>query len=547
MSRIPSARSPARGGRKAAPAPLRTRAVASVALALASGAVVPSVAGAQTFADVPYSIDIEFVRPSFGHGGFAGVDTAMANRNLTWRVGTLWQYEANPLTLYQAVDQQELGSVVANRFSQHYGVSIDVQRVTFGVTLPLVQDWDSEASVPAAGFTQPGFKIGDLGLGGKLIVLQTPNDLFNIGARAGIILPTGTQNAYVGEGALRFTAGALASLNLGQLTLGTDFGLMGRPTKTTSEDFVASNEIQWNNGVRYRLPDATRVGLNAQLLSRSVLQEFLQGGAENSLEALGGVDVYASRRTTISAGAGRGLTEGYGTTDFRVYAGLMIQVPPPEPLPPTYVNEAPPPPIEMPPDVDVIIEEPPPEEPVFEEGEVAVKVRDRIYIKDMVEFVVDTNKIQPYSIPTLEAVAKLINEDPYIANMVIEGHASQEGSYDHNYELAESRARAIWEKLMEFGVARDRIAYRGMGEVEPIKEGEEEEALQANRRVEFHITRQYEGPEEMPDYPAEQTLPWNGSVVKVVSPPRPEPPPPPPEPEGPKLDEFGLPIDDEEE
>ena len=99
---------------------------------------------------------------------------------------------------------------------------------------------------------------------------------------------------------------------------------------------------------------------------------------------------------------------------------------------------------------------------------------------------------------------------------------------------------------MEYGVAEDRIAYRGLGEVKPIEEGEDEEALQKNRRVEFHITRQYESVDQMPDYPDFQTLPWNGTIVKVVQPPKPEPEPVEEAPKGPELDEFGLPIDEEE-
>ncbi|MCB9684354.1 MAG: OmpA family protein [Alphaproteobacteria bacterium] len=513
---------------------------ALVALSLA----VSGDALAQQFAEgPPYSIDIEFVRPQFGSSSFAGVDAAMANRNLTWRLGALWQYEQNPLTLYEGLTNQELGPVVANRWQQTYGASLDVQRVTFGLAIPMSYDWDSDGTQVA--FSAPGYKLGDIGGTVRVLVIRTPNDVFNVGGRVGLTLPTGAQNAYSGEGAIRFTGAALVALNLGPLTVASDFGLMSRATRETREDFVAASEVQWGNALRLKLPDATRVGVNAQLLSRSVLEQFLQGGAENSLEALGGLEVYPSRRTTVSLGAGRGLTSGYGTTDFRIFTGVMVEVPPREPLPPTYVLEEPPTPIaEIPPEVDVIIEEP--TEPVFEEGEIIQKLKDRIYIRDMVEFVVDTNTIMDKSLPTLQAVADLVNADPYIANLVIEGHASQEGSYEHNYKLAESRARAIWEKLMEYGVAEDRIAYRGLGEVKPIQEGEDEEALQKNRRVEFHITRQFDSPDQMPDYPDFQTLPWNGTIVKVVQPEKPEAEPVEEPPKGPKLDEFGLPIDEEE-
>jgi outer membrane protein OmpA-like peptidoglycan-associated protein len=315
----------------------------------------------------------------------------------------------------------------------------------------------------------------------------------------------------------------------------------------TSEDFVASNEVTWGNALRFKLPEATRVGLDAQVLTRAGFNDFLRGGAENAVEAMGGVEVYPTRHATVTVNAGRGLTEGYGTTDFRLLTALVIEAPPPEPPRPVYHTEVPPRP-PPPPPPDVIVEDEP--AVVFEEGQLAVKVKDVIYIKDMIQFVVDTNILKEESKPTLEAVAKIINEDPFIGHVVIEGHASQEGSYEHNYTLAESRARAVWEFFMQHGVAKDRISYRGMGEVEPVVEngvpvvGDDEESLQKNRRVRFLVVKQYDDESELPDYPDYQIMPMNGQVVNVVKPPKPAPPP---EPTGPKLDQYGMPIDDDED
>jgi outer membrane protein OmpA-like peptidoglycan-associated protein len=510
----------------------------SSVVAAAALSFLSSTALAQSETLPPYSIDIEFLRPTFGHDGFVGLDTPMTSRNLTFRYGTLIQYEQAPLTLYDAVEDQELGAVVTNRFQSTLGVSLDVQRVTFGIALPVAYNWGTETEA----FGADGFGAGDAAATVKLVIVDMPRDEFNVGVRGGLILPTGKQEAYIGEGQLRFQAGALAALNVEGFTFATDFGVHTRTEVQTSEDFVAGNEIVWGNGIRFRLPDAVRTSLNVQLLTRAGFENFLQGGAENALEAFGGIDFYPGRRTTIGVAAGRGLTEGYGTTDFRVLGHVLIEIPPNEPPPPQYVAELPPPPPDEPAPIDVIIEEP--EEPVF--GlQVAVIFRDEIKIKDMVEFVVDTNIVQDYSRPTLSEVAKLINETPQIANLTIEGHASQEGSYDHNYELAESRARRIWEILMEEGVASDRISYRGMGEVEPINEGEDEASLQANRRVVFKIVRQFDAPDEYPDYPDTQVLPWNGKVVDVVQPPRPEPEKP--KDEGQQVDEFGIPVDESDD
>lgn len=493
---------------------------ASLAVATALALVVSMPAAAQDDVAQGYSIDIEFLRPSFGHDSFSGVDVPRGHRNLTVRAGTLLQYQQSPLTLYQAVTNEEISSVVTNRFSGMLGASIDIDRVTFGVLVPTALNWGSESPDLAAD----GFGVGDIGATGRVTVIRSKNDAFNAGLRAGIILPTGRPDSYMGENDLRFSAGALAALNLGNtITLATDLGVLTRPTCDeadptcdlfTNEDFRAGTEVTWGNGLRVYLPQATRTSINGQILARSGVQDFLAGGAETSLEAIAGLDFYPSKRVTIGVAAGRGLTEGYGTTDLRLLGNLIVEFAPPEDPPPVYTAEAPPPP-----NPEEVVEIPVVE---FTEEVIAVKTNDTIEIRDMLEFFVDTNNLKPESRPTLEAVAKLINDSPEIGHLIIEGHASQEGEFGDNYVLAESRARRIWELLLEEGVAGDRISYRGQGEVKPKigivgDESLTEEQLQENRRVEFKIALQYE-PDEIPRYPETQYLPWNGRTVAVVQP-----------------------------
>ncbi len=517
-----------------------TPAVAGLALMMSATAVAQeqAVDGPQGF-----SVDIEFVRPTFGYGGFAAVDVPMTRKQMAFRYGVLLQFERDPLTLYDAIDQSEIGAVVANRGNAALGLSMDLSnRFTWNLLLPTAFNWQTEV----ANFANDGFGMSDLGVGARVIVIKMPRDLFNLGARAGIILPTGRKNAYMHEDAVRFQLGLLAAVNLGPVRLATDAGVMTRDAAAvyTQEDFDLGSEFQWGNGVRVALPAATRTAFTGQFLMRSSLNDaFLQGGAENSMEAIGGIQVMPSRAVVVDVGGGRGLNEGYGTTDFRILSQITVQqVPHPEEEVVIYEPPPPPPP---PPPPEIIIDEPEPEIE-WEEGELARVVLDTIQIREMLEFRVDTNILLDFSRPTLNAIASLINSDARIGHVVIEGHASQEGSFDHNYKLSESRAKAVFEELFKVGVHPERLSYRGMGEVVPIVEGEEEEQLQANRRVEFEIVTQYDAVEDMPDYAVSHALPWNGEVIPIVQPVKPETEEEKAAKE-PKLDEFGLPIDFDEE
>ncbi len=493
--------------------------------------LLPSAASAQGV-----SADVEFIRPTFGYGSFQGVAVPLTKEPLAFRYGALVQYELNPVTLYNALTESETGSVVTNRGNFNLGASIDLsRRVTLNLVLPGALNWGAE--IPE--FEADGFGLSDIGVGGQAILIKMPSDRFNLGLRAGLLLPTGRGDAYMSESGLRTSSGLLAMVQFGPLRVATDAGVMTRKLIETDEDFNLSHEFQWNNGVRVGLPAATRTAITAQLMSRNVLSEFLKGGAENALEVVGGVQVMPSEAVTIDVGAGRGLTEGYGTTDLRILSAVTIQhvTKPPPPQPIIVATTPPPPPPPPPPPVEDIPDEP----PVFEEGQLAMIVFDQIVIKDMLEFVVDTNILKDYSRPTLQAVADILNQDARIGHLVVEGHASQEGSFEHNYELAESRARRVWEEMTLMGVHPSRMSYRGLGEVVPIKEGEDEETLQLNRRVEFHIVRQFEAIEDMPDYPRSVRLPWNGDVVAVIQPKKPEPPKEEkPEEEKDEFDEFEV-------
>ncbi|MBX2801004.1 MAG: OmpA family protein [Myxococcales bacterium] len=446
-----------------------------------------------------YSIDIELMQPTFGHRSLSGVDVPLTHRDRTVRAGTLLQYQQAPLTLYDAVSNEEVGGVVTHRFSATVGASVDLQRFTLGVAAPLALSWGSEQ--PA--FAADGVGAGDVALHARYVVARTPRDGLALGVRGGLRLPTGAQRSYLGEGRVRLAAGALLSANVGPLMVASDLGVRTRRPVETDEDFFAATEVAWSSGARLMLPDAARLSFNAQLLAVAGSQQFLMGGAENSLEMLAGVDIYPTSTTTLGLSAGRGLNQGYGTTDLRVLGNLVVELAPPvRQRGPMDVFWPPPPPV--PPVKRLVDDGPPP--PVRDTGA-------QLELSDPLMFEVRTARLLPESLPTLQAVADHINADPELGLIIVEGHASEEGEVDFNYELADKRARRIWELLLERGVAHQRITYRHFGETKP-RDGE----LAASRRVEFGVAVRYDGPDQAPIYPATQRLPWSDDEVEVVSP-----------------------------
>jgi outer membrane protein OmpA-like peptidoglycan-associated protein len=136
---------------------------------------------------------------------------------------------------------------------------------------------------------------------------------------------------------------------------------------------------------------------------------------------------------------------------------------------------------------------PPPEaEPPPPEPEKRVEVRDnKIVINEKVQFEFDSAKILPVSHDLLNEVAQVIKDNPQIKKIEVEGHASSEGSENHNLKLSDRRAKAVMKYLTSSaGVDKGMLSAKGYGVARPIASNDTDDGREKNRRVEFTITEQ---------------------------------------------------------
>ncbi|CAN0596506.1 unnamed protein product, partial [Ectocarpus sp. 12 AP-2014] len=94
-----------------------------------------------------------------------------------------------------------------------------------------------------------------------------------------------------------------------------------------------------------------------------------------------------------------------------------------------------------------------------------------------------------------DAVIELEAAIPSEINWVIrvDGHTdsrplSGTGLYATNWELSTARATSVVRFLIDEGVAPEHLMAAGFGEFQPIAEGEDDESLARNRRIEFKLT-----------------------------------------------------------
>ena len=98
----------------------------------------------------------------------------------------------------------------------------------------------------------------------------------------------------------------------------------------------------------------------------------------------------------------------------------------------------------------------------------------------------DMATLRPESTAELNRLLKLINDN---TSMIIEisGHTDNKGSDTYNQKLSENRAKAVVVYLTEKGINKERLQFKGYGEIEPMASNETEEGQQLNRRIEFKI------------------------------------------------------------
>lgn len=84
----------------------------------------------------------------------------------------------------------------------------------------------------------------------------------------------------------------------------------------------------------------------------------------------------------------------------------------------------------------------------------------------------------------LDEVAELISQQES-CTILVEGHTDNVGGSELNNELSELRALVVMKELIDRGVSKDRIRYKGYGMSRPIADNGTPEGRASNRRTEI--------------------------------------------------------------
>ena len=122
--------------------------------------------------------------------------------------------------------------------------------------------------------------------------------------------------------------------------------------------------------------------------------------------------------------------------------------------------------------------------PQFASGPSQVGLRSDV--GDRVFFTTDSAVLDPRGAGVVDQLAAWMRQYPSIT-LRIEGHADERGTRDYNIALGDQRATAIRNRLLQLGIASERLFTVSYGKERPVASGSAPTVWAQNRRAVFVV------------------------------------------------------------
>lgn len=114
-----------------------------------------------------------------------------------------------------------------------------------------------------------------------------------------------------------------------------------------------------------------------------------------------------------------------------------------------------------------------------------VEVGSELVLRN-VFFETDKFVLEPESILELNKLIAFLNNNPKV-KIEVEGHTDDQGNEAHNRTLSTQRAKSVYSYLMDNGIAKERLEYKGYASDLPLSSNDTEEGRANNRRTSVKI------------------------------------------------------------
>ncbi len=251
-------------------------------------------------------------------------------------VGLVGDWAYKPLVIY-APNGDERAAVIEHQVFAHVGGALVLwDRLRVGASLPLaVYQAGSAGTIANTRFdSSNATTVGDARLGADARLIGVYDDPVRLAAGLQLHVPTGSRDAFTGDGKVRLVPRLLGAATVARLELAGRLSFVYRAQDEQLGDLVTGSEVAFALAAGMRLAD-DRLLVGPELWGSTVVSH---GGAAfalgtTPLEILFGAHYRVAPAWRVGAGVGPGLTRGAGAPTARVVASLEWFPPIEEPKP----------------------------------------------------------------------------------------------------------------------------------------------------------------------------------------------------------------------
>jgi len=236
-----------------------------------------------------------------------------------WNVGVFLNYQNDPLVLRRIDNDEQLRAVLSDQLTADLLFAYRLEDwLSLGAALPV--------ALYQAGDGYPGgaapstAALGDLRLYGRIRLLRVLDDRLALAFEPVLSVPTST-DAFTGRPGFAFLPKLQASFDLTAFGFALDLGyFMTRNEKAL--DLALNDELRFQLGAWVQVvPETLRVV--AELAGSTQAVEPFAAAAQSPLELRLGVAQLLEPGMELNYGLGFGVTQGYSSPDFRLFAGVL--------------------------------------------------------------------------------------------------------------------------------------------------------------------------------------------------------------------------------
>ncbi len=293
----------------------RTRLVVSVLIALCG---VPR-ASAQ---GLPTGINVQQLRPSWGSGQIFGVDTTQVLEHLQIGVGVWTILADDPLTVRAPGGTERVGSIVSRQLDLAVAVGLGLfDLLDLGVVVPMVPFRTGDTVISGVSIPDvSGFAMGDVRVGTRLRVYGDPRGIFRLGLRLDVGIPTGV-GPFASSAKVSFEPVLLLDVRYRRFRSSLNVGFRNLFGSESVGSLKVGPELMYGLALGVELVP----GFDAVAEVHGTVGLTVDGAGDAlgrlpaaPLEWMAGLRYAHPVGFSGALGAGTGMTQGYGTPDWRV-------------------------------------------------------------------------------------------------------------------------------------------------------------------------------------------------------------------------------------